>query len=178
MTRHRQRHARKGASARDPFGKIMAPWTFSIMFPCGTQFIFRSLMFTAGEDGNLELLTQGPVPKHLVPVYGKTPHYPANSSTSGGACSGMNPYAEPYYLTAMTSQEILIEVTISESLAGTSSSSLGVSPDRDSTEDYPEIGGNFYWNPVEEGCLFSMVALAPSGNNSSRYPHHRKIRSM
>jgi hypothetical protein len=39
-------------------GKIMAPWTFSIKFSYSTQFTFRSLMFAAGEDKNLKLLTQ------------------------------------------------------------------------------------------------------------------------
>jgi hypothetical protein len=47
----------------------MAPWTFSIKFPYDTQFIFRSLMFTAREDRSLELLTQGPAPKHPASVY-------------------------------------------------------------------------------------------------------------
>jgi hypothetical protein len=41
----------------------MAPWTFNIKFTYATQFTFGSLMFVVGEDGNLELLTQGPAPK-------------------------------------------------------------------------------------------------------------------
>jgi hypothetical protein len=71
----------------------MTPWTFSVKFPYGTQFTFGSLLFDVREDENLELLTQGPVPKKLAPVYGHAPYLPTSSSTSGGACSGLNPYA-------------------------------------------------------------------------------------
>jgi hypothetical protein len=81
----------------------MAPWTFNIKFPYDTQFIFGSLMFAVGDDGNLELLTQGPAPRHFTLVYGISPYYPTNPSTSGGACSGLNPHAGLYYLSAMTS---------------------------------------------------------------------------
>jgi hypothetical protein len=37
----------------------MAPWTFDIKFPCGTQFTFGSLTFAAGKNGNLKMLPQG-----------------------------------------------------------------------------------------------------------------------
>jgi hypothetical protein len=82
----------------------MAPWTLGIKFPYDTQFIFRSLMFATGEDGKLELLTRGSVPRHLAPVYGKTPYRPTDPSTSGEACLGRNPYALSYYLVTMTLQ--------------------------------------------------------------------------
>jgi hypothetical protein len=52
----------------------MAPWTFNIKLPYDTEFTFGSLMFTAREDGNLELLTRGPAPKHLASVYGQVPY--------------------------------------------------------------------------------------------------------
>jgi hypothetical protein len=45
-------------------------------------------MFTAEEDGNLELLTRGPAPRHPTPVYEIALYYPADlptSSTLGGA---------------------------------------------------------------------------------------------
>jgi hypothetical protein len=141
---------------------------FIIKFPCGTQFIFRSWMFVAGENGDLELRTGGAVPKHLAPVYGQAPYYLANPYTSSGACSSMNPYVGPYYLAAMTSQGILIRATIYQPSAGASGSyTSGASPDRDSTEDYPEIEGSCYWNPVVEGHFIGMVAPVPSGNSSS-----------
>jgi hypothetical protein len=60
----------EGESAQDPSEWLMAPWTFNIKFPYGTQFIFASLMFVIGEDENLKLLTRGPAPRHLTPVYG------------------------------------------------------------------------------------------------------------
>jgi hypothetical protein len=69
-------------------------------------------MFTVGEDGNLELLTQGPAPRYHVLVYGKAPYYPADPSTSGEPCSGLNPYAGTYYLSTMTLQGRLNGKTI------------------------------------------------------------------
>jgi hypothetical protein len=70
-------------------------------------------MFAFREDRNLELLTQGVAPKHPTPVYGQAPYYPTNPSTSGKACSELNPYVGPYYLAAMPSRGIPIKVTIS-----------------------------------------------------------------
>jgi hypothetical protein len=98
----RQRHARKGKAHKICPEKYMALWTFNFKFLYGTQFIFRSLMFATGEDENLELLTQGPAPRHPAPVYEKAPYYPIDPSTSGGACSDLNPYVGSYYLFAMT----------------------------------------------------------------------------
>jgi hypothetical protein len=45
-------------------GGFMARWTFTVKFSYDTQFIFGSLMFAAGEDGDLKLLTRGPTPSH------------------------------------------------------------------------------------------------------------------
>jgi hypothetical protein len=59
-------------------------------------------MFAVGEDENLELLTQGLTLKHLTPVYGQAPYLPTNLSTSGGVCSGLNPYAGPYHRAVKT----------------------------------------------------------------------------
>jgi hypothetical protein len=36
----------------------MAPWVYDEKFLVGTQFLFGTLMFTAGEDENLELQVQ------------------------------------------------------------------------------------------------------------------------
>jgi hypothetical protein len=91
-------------------------------------------MFAAGDDRNLELLTQGLAPRHLASIYGVSPYYPANPSISGEACSGLNPHTGSYYLSAITSQERLIEKTILQPKT----------PDRDSAEDYPEIGDSAY----------------------------------
>jgi hypothetical protein len=151
----------------------MTPWTFSIKFSYGTQFTFRSLMFAAREDENLELLTRGSTPKNSAPIYGKAPYYPADPSTLGRACSGLNPYTRSYYLSAMISQGLLIVTTISQPSAGAvSSSSSGASLDQDSLKNYPEIGGNACWNPAIEDRRINMVApaVASSQNNSSSYP--------
>jgi hypothetical protein len=86
----------------------MALWTFSIKFLYDTQFIFGSLMFTAGEDENLELLTWDLAPKHLALVYGQPPYLLANPSTSGSACSDLNPYVGSYYHSTTTSLRFLI----------------------------------------------------------------------
>jgi hypothetical protein len=48
----------------------MALWMFDVKFPYDTQFIFGSLTFAAGEDGNLKMLPLGPAPECLAPVYG------------------------------------------------------------------------------------------------------------
>jgi hypothetical protein len=152
----------------------MTPCTFSIKFPYGTQFTFRSLMFTTGEDGNLELLTQGPAPKRLTSMYGQAPYFPASSSTSGGsAYLGLNPYVGSYHRVAKTAQGILIGAPITQPLVGISSSSTSAtSHGQDSTDDYPEIEGSTCWNSADEGRLIIMVAPigAPLHNNFSRYP--------
>jgi hypothetical protein len=130
-------------------------------------------MFAADEDKNHELLTQGPVPKCLAPVYGQAPYLLVSSFTSGGACSSLNPYAVPYHHAVKTTQGIPIGAPIFQSSAGISSSSTSAaSPDQDSIDDYPEIGGSTCWNSTDEGRLIIMVAPtgAPSHNSSSRYP--------
>jgi hypothetical protein len=114
----------------------MAPWTFNVKFPYGTQITFGSLMFAIEEDGNLKLLNQGPTPKHLVLICGQAPYLLTISSTSGGASSGLNPYVGPYHRAAKTIQGILIGASILQPLAGAlSSSSSAASPDQDSTND-------------------------------------------
>jgi hypothetical protein len=151
----------------------MAQWTFSIKFSHGNQFIFGSLMFAAREDRNLELLTWGPAPRHPALVYGTSPYYLIDPSTSGRACSGLNPHAGPYYLSAKTSQGRPIRKTILQSSVGaSSSSSLGATPYRDSIEDYSEIGSSACWNPAIKAHRISMVGPTKSNsqNNSSKYP--------
>jgi hypothetical protein len=175
MTR-RQRRARKGEAVKIRSDGLMTPWTSDVKFPYGAQFLIGSLMFAIGEDGNLKLLPRGLAPSYCQPVYGKAPYYPADPSTSlalDNACSGLNPYVGSYYLSAMTSQGYPIGTPIFQPSVGTSSSSsLGASPDRDSIEEYPKIGGNICQNPAVETHRINMVgpARAPSHNSSSRYP--------
>jgi hypothetical protein len=62
----------------------MSPWTFDMKFPLDTQFTFGSLMFAMGEDGDLKMLLPGSASEHPTP---------APSSTLGGACLGLDPFA-------------------------------------------------------------------------------------
>jgi hypothetical protein len=151
----------------------MAPWTFDVKFPPGTQFTFRSLTFAVGEDGDLRMLPPGPAPERLTSVDGQAPWSLKTSSTSGGACSGLDPFAGLYICTAKIIRGILVVTSTLQPLAGaSSSSSSAASPDLYSTDDYPEIGISANGDSAREGCLIFMVAPNgdPSHNSSSRYP--------
>jgi hypothetical protein len=160
-------------SAQDPSRKIMTSWTFDVKFPLDTQFTFESLTFAAGEDENLRMLPPGSAPECLTPVHGQASCFLAISSTSGGACSGLDPYAERYICTVKLIQGIPIMTSILRPIAGASSSSSSTaSPDQDLFDDYPEIGTSTYRDSVGEGRLIFMVDPVgePSHNSSSRYP--------
>jgi hypothetical protein len=106
-------------------------------------------------------------------VYGQAPCLPTISSTSGEACSGLDPLAGPYIRTARFIWGIPIEASILQpSVGASSSSSSAASPDQDSADDYLEIGASTYWDSTEEGRLIIMVAPAGalSNNSSNRYP--------
>jgi hypothetical protein len=77
----------------------MAPWTFDIKFPCGTQLTFESLTFAAREDGDLKMLPPGPALEHLAL---------ASPSASGGSCSGSDLYAGSYISTAKIVRGIMV----------------------------------------------------------------------
>jgi hypothetical protein len=130
-------------------------------------------MLVTEEDRNLKMLSPGSVPERLTPVYGQASCPPTISSISGGACSGLDPYTGSYICTAKLVWGIPTVTSILQpSAEASSSSSSAASPDQDSADDYPEIGGNTYWDSTEEGRLIIMVAPAgaPSNNISSRYP--------
>jgi hypothetical protein len=76
-----------------------SPWTFDVKFPYDTRFTFRLLTFATGEDENLKMLTPGPAPERLAPVYGQAPYFLVISSTTGSVCSGLNPYVGLHILT-------------------------------------------------------------------------------
>jgi hypothetical protein len=87
----RQRHTRKGEPLKIRPGELMTPWTIEVKFPYDTQFLFGTLMFTAGEDN-----PRGLVPSHHEPIYREAPYYPTDplaTSASRGARSGLIPYA-------------------------------------------------------------------------------------
>jgi hypothetical protein len=156
----------------------MAPCIYDKKFSVGTQFLFGTLMFTAGKDGNLELQVQGSPPRQWALIWGGAPCCPAGPSSMTTSASddirtGLNPYAGPYTLAAMTSWGHPIRAPMFRSSGGTRSpTSSGASTDRDSAEDYPEIGGSVCWNPAIEARRISMVGpgRAYSRNNSSKYP--------
>jgi hypothetical protein len=97
----------------------------------------------------------------------------AISSTTGGTCSGLDPYAGLHIHTIKLVQGIPIMTSILQPSAGALSSfSSAASLDQDSANDYPEIEENTCGDPAEEGRLIIMVASVggPSQNSSSRYP--------
>jgi hypothetical protein len=127
----------------------MAPWTFDAKFPHGTEFTFGSLMFTAGEDGDLKMLPPGPAPEYIVL---------ALSSVLGGSCSGLDPCTWLYICTTKLVQGISVMTSILQSLARASSPSSSAStPDQDSSDDYPEIGTNTCGEPEGGDRLILMV---------------------
>jgi hypothetical protein len=133
-------------------------------FPLGTQFTFGSLMFVVGENGDLKMLPPGPVAEHPTP---------APSSTSGGAYSGLDPFAGLYIRTAKLVWGILIVTsTLWAFTRASNSSSSASSPHRDSYDDYPEIEASAYGNSTEDSRLILMVAPNEdrSRNSSSGYP--------
>jgi hypothetical protein len=141
----------------------MSPWSFDVKFPLGTQFTFGSLTFIAGEDGDLKMLPPGTAPEHPAPA----------PSTSGGTCSGSDPFARLYIRTAKLVRGIpIVTSTLWPFVGVSSSSSSASSPNRDSSSDYPEIGASACGNSAEDGRLILMVA--PDGdrarNSSSGYP--------
>jgi hypothetical protein len=79
-----------GGSVQDPSRKTMAYMMFDVKFPCGTQFTFGSLIFTAEEDGELKMLPLGPTLEHLAL---------ASSAAPGGSYSGSDPSAGSYIRT-------------------------------------------------------------------------------
>jgi hypothetical protein len=111
------------------------------------------------------MLPPGPVPEHPAP---------APSSTSDDACSDLDPFAGLYIRTAKLVRGILIVTSILRPFIGASSSSSSASsPDRDSSNNYPEIRASVCEKSAEDDRLIFMVA--PNGdqyrNNSSGYPN-------
>jgi hypothetical protein len=116
------------------------------------------------------MLPPGPAPERLTLTDGQAPWSLMTSSTSGGTCSGLDPFAGLYIHTAV--RGIPVMTSTLWPLVGTSSSSSSApSSDQDSSDDYPEIGISVCGDSAGEGHLIFMVA--PNGdlshNSSSRY---------
>jgi hypothetical protein len=116
----------------------MAPWTYGVKFSLDTQFTFGSLMFAAREDGELKMLPPLPAPECHTPADGHAPWSLTTSSTSGGACSGLDPFAGLYIRIAKIVWGIpIVTSTLGPLDRASSSSSSVASPDPDSSHDYP-----------------------------------------
>jgi hypothetical protein len=110
------------------------------------------------------MLPPGPAPKH---------HTPAPSFTSGGVCSGSDPFAGLYIRTAKLVRGIsIVTSTLRPFIGASGSPSSAASPSRDSPNDYPEIGASACRNYAGDSRIILMVA--PDGdrarNSSSGYP--------
>jgi hypothetical protein len=151
----------------------MTPWTFDVKFPHGTQLTFRSLTFAIGEDGTLRMLPPGPALERQTLAHGQDQCRLATPSTSGDACSGLDSCAGLYICTTKLIRGILVMTSRLRPSTGVSSlSSLAVSLDQDSSDDYPKIEISTYGDSAREGHLIFMVASNgdPSHHSSSRYP--------
>jgi hypothetical protein len=138
----------------------MAPRTFDVKFPCGTQLTFGSFTFAAGEDGDQKKLPPGLAPERLALT---------SLSVSGRSCSGSDPCAGSYIHTTKIIWGIPVVTSILRPLVGASSSSSSPStPDPDLSDNYPETGASACGEPAEGGCLICMMAL--NGDRSTTAP--------
>jgi hypothetical protein len=141
----------------------MASRTFDVKFPCSTQLTFGSLIFAAGENGELKMLPLGPAPGHLAST---------SSSSSCRSYAGSGHCARSYIRTAKIIWGILVVTsTLWLLVRASGSSTLASTPDSDSADNYLEIESSAYGEPVKDGCFIYMVP--PNGdrssNTSSRY---------
>jgi hypothetical protein len=144
----------------------MAPWTFDIKFPRGTEFTFGSLMLAAGEDRDLRMLPPGEAAKHIAP---------SSASTETQAESDL--FDGPYIRTVKLVRGIPVVTTILRPCAGASSSSSStLSSDQGSSEDYPEIRVSTCGSSVDISHLVYMVAPNEDQprHSSSGYPTIRR----
>jgi hypothetical protein len=145
-----------GDCAQDPFGKAMAPWTFDIKFPRGTEFTFGSLTFAAGEDGDLWMRPPGEAAEHIAP-----------SSASSETRTESDLFDQSYLRTVKLIRGIPVVTTILRPCAGAASSSPStLSSDQGSSENYPEIRVNTCESSASTSRLICMVA--PNEDQ----PHH------
>jgi hypothetical protein len=140
----------------------VAPWTFDVKFPRGTEFTFGSLTFAVGENRDLRMLSLGEATEHTAP-----------SSASSGTQADSDFFDEPYIRTVKLVRGIPVVTTILRPCAGaSSSSSSALSSDQGSSEDYPEIGVSTCESSADISRLICMVAPNEDQprHSSSRYP--------
>jgi hypothetical protein len=140
----------------------MAPWTFDIKFPRGTEFTFGSLTFAAEEDRDLRMLPPGEAEEHIAP-----------SSASSETQAESDLFDGPYIRTVKLIRGIPVVTTILRPCAGAASSSpSALSSDQGSFENYPEIGVNTCESSASTSRLICMVAPNEDQprHSSSGYP--------
>jgi hypothetical protein len=140
----------------------MAPWTFDVKFPRGTEFTFGSLAFVAGEDGDLRMLPPGEATEHTAP-----------SSASSETQVDSDLFDGSYIRTVKLVRGIPVVTTILRPCAGaSSSSSSALSSDQGSSEDYSEIGVSTCGSSADISRLICMVAPNEDQprHSSSGYP--------
>jgi hypothetical protein len=140
----------------------MAPWTFDVKFPLGTKFTFGSLMFAAGEDGDLQMLPPGEATEHTAP-----------SSASSETQADSDFLDGPYICMVKLIRGIPVVTTILRSCTrASSSSSSALSSDQGSYEDYLEIGVSTCGSSADISRLICLVALNEDQprHSSSGYP--------
>jgi hypothetical protein len=140
----------------------MTPWTFDVKFPLGTKFIFGSLTFAVGEDGDLRMLPPGEATEHTAP-----------SSASSGTQVDSDFFDESYIRTVKLVRGIPVVTTILQPcVKASSSSSSTLSSDLGSSEDYSEIGVSTCRSSADISRLICMVAPNEDQprHSSSGYP--------
>jgi hypothetical protein len=75
------RYVDRGAPGRGKrsISVLLAHWVYDKKLLVGTQFLFKTLMFTVGEDGNLEMQVRGPPLRQWAPIYNTSPYSPHRS---------------------------------------------------------------------------------------------------
>jgi hypothetical protein len=140
----------------------MAPWTFDIKFPHGTEFTFGSLTFAAGEDGDLRMLPPGEAVEHI-----------ALSSASSETQVESDLFDGPYIRTVKLIRGIPVMTSILRPCVGAASSSpSALSSDQGSSKNYPKIGVNTCESSASTSRLICMVAPNEDQprHSSSGYP--------
>jgi hypothetical protein len=150
----------------------MAPWTFDIKFPHGTEFTFGSLTFAAGEDGDLRMLPPGEAVEHI-----------ALSSASSETQVESDLFDGPYIRTVKLIRGIPVMTSILwPCIRAASSSPSALSSDQGSSKNYPEIGStpakaprapaasSVWWPRTKISPATAPAGIPPSGGLRRQTP--------
>jgi hypothetical protein len=158
-----------------------------VFIPYDTQFTFGSLTFIVGEDGNLKILPPRPELEHLTSVYGQAPCFPVISSTTGGACSGSDPYPGQHIHTVKLVRGIPIVTSILQPTTGHRAcphqqrppikTQLMITPRSGKVPigTPPKRAASLLWWPQLEGLRRTALANIPSSGHQNRPMLERPI---